>query len=73
MAHVPPTGMRLEKLPLHVGTTSEELQALFANEEDWQHAQKNIDLWRLSRDLIEAKHAGWKQSEGKRTLGGNAG
>lgn len=66
MANLPPAGIAMA---LQVGTTIEDLKASFATEEEWQLAQKDIDLWRLSRDLIRAKNGGWHQSEGKRTLG----
>jgi hypothetical protein len=69
ITHIPPIDMPLEKLHLHVNTTSEDLKASFATEEEWQYAKRDIDLWRLCRDLIGAKNAGWKQSNGKRTLG----
>ncbi|KAF3037848.1 hypothetical protein E8E12_008636 [Didymella heteroderae] len=69
MGHVPPAGMLMGDLALQVGTTSDELKASFTTKEKWQRAKKEIDLWRLSRDLIGAKNGGWKQSGAKKTLG----
>lgn len=63
MAHVPPVCILMEKLPLHVGTLSEDLKDSFATEEEWLSAKTEMDLWRLSRDLIGAKDDGWQQSK----------
>lgn len=65
MAFIPPTRYSLEKLPLHFGTLSEDIKDSFATEEEWEKAKEEIDLWRLSRDLIRARREGWGQSRGK--------
>jgi hypothetical protein len=69
IAHVPPIGMHVEKLPLHAGATSEDLRGSFVNDAAWRRAKPEIDLWLLSRDLIRAKNDGWKQSNGKPPFG----
>lgn len=69
MTHVPPVGMPLEKLLLHLGTPSENLKESFATEEEWKYAKREIDLWRLSRDLNGAKKEGWNQDKGKKKRG----
>ena len=75
IASVPPAWMPRGDLALRVGTTSDEVKALFATEDEWQLANRIVHLWRLSRDLIGAKEkiaggGGWKQSDGKGSLEG---
>ncbi|KAF9700499.1 hypothetical protein EKO04_001451 [Ascochyta lentis] len=64
MAYLPPSLYALDNLPIHVEALSEDLKESFESEEGWVKAKEEIDLWRLSRDLVKAKKEGWGQWKG---------
>ncbi|KAJ4364828.1 hypothetical protein N0V95_000672 [Ascochyta clinopodiicola] len=66
MAYLPPNQYALADLTVRVEVLSDDLKKSFANEEEWEKAKEELDLWRFSRDLVKARKEGWGQWKGVR-------
>jgi hypothetical protein len=63
MACVPPYGYFLQGSSRDIEPLSDDFKEKYGSRA-WQKAKEDVDLWRLSKDLVKAKEEGWEQRKG---------